>query len=212
MPMWVRALGILDSEFTGPCMEMIAQLSHDVEDVGLAAVQTLASAGRADLLSSFMRSLAASVRKAAVVEVGRHSQVGKSCECKISVWADALTCPISLPSCRALKARKHQTAVLVDLLADTDVTVRSAAVHALGELREDTDETCLVSLAALHSTERQARIRKAAVQALGKAEGTTQRVLTFFQNAPEPWMLLQTILHVLFRRRPRRAVSCRFLF
>lgn len=110
------------------------------EEPALAAVECLSSMGEAIRLGPFLGHSSANVLRVALVEVGRSPQ-----------------------------ARVKFAHLIQERLSHQDTSVRLAAVQASSEIGSSCSEAHFEALAALRTTDRQPKVRRAAVQALGKA-------------------------------------------
>ena len=153
----VRALGQVSTKVVSPHVPKVIALHQDAdEDVGLAAVSCLVAVGQAKALAPFAASAYPTVAKAAVMEIGR--------------------CPI---------ARASNASCLSKSLSHKDTAVRMAAAQACGELgTECTDEhfQALVGIAA----DRHVKVRRAAVQALGRVGSAgAKHLVQFFHDSDD---------------------------
>eukprot|EP00930_Biecheleria_cincta_P045271 TRINITY_DN31204_c0_g1_i1.p1 TRINITY_DN31204_c0_g1~~TRINITY_DN31204_c0_g1_i1.p1 ORF type:complete len:549 (-),score=126.10 TRINITY_DN31204_c0_g1_i1:66-1637(-) len=139
-------------------VERVAALAKEQEeDVAMAAVACLSSLGEATRLVAFLGSPRASVVRAALVEIGR--------------------CP---------EARGQHREQIAAALLHADAAVRLAACQASGELGADCSEEHLKRIAALQTSEKQVKVRRSAVQALGRAgEAGAAHLLVFLRDRDE---------------------------
>ncbi|CAE8620262.1 unnamed protein product [Polarella glacialis] len=153
-----EALGVLGREASSRYAEKLAALAGDGdEEVALAAVASLSALCEASRLAPFVDSGLPSVSRAALCEIGR--------------------CPA---------ARSKHADLIARGLLHKDATVRLAAVQASGELGPACSQEHLAQLAAMRTGEKQVRVRKAAVQALGRSsESGTLHLLSFFRDSDE---------------------------
>jgi len=149
------ALGAVGGHAASHFAEQVAKLARDTEeDVGLAAVECLVKMAQVKRLTPFLSSSMPTVRRNAIVEIGRSPQ-----------------------------ERLNNAALIEDRLQDKDTMVRLAAVNASGELGGSITADHLASLASFRSTEKQVKIRRAAVQALGKiGTAAVPQLLSYFQD------------------------------
>lgn len=132
----------------------LASMAKDVDqEVQLAAVKSLATLNQATYLDQFMLSGFPTVVRAAVMEMGR--------------------CPL---------ARQEHSSCLSTALSHEDASVRLAAAQACGELGVQCKEAHFRAL-TMRTSDPQVKVRRAAVQALGRAApaGGT-RIPAFFKD------------------------------
>lgn len=147
-----RALAALGREATLRFVDKIVALEKDQdEDVKLAAITCISTVGEASRLGPFLRSADSLVCRAALLEVGR--------------------CPA---------ARLQHAEILARQLFHQDALVRLAAVQASGELGSNCSDIHLQALSNLQVVESQVKVRRAAVQALGRCGEAGARYLTAF--------------------------------
>ena len=152
-----RALGQLAAKAVTPHVQKIVALHQDAdEEVGLAAVSCLVAIGQAKVLAPFTTCAFPAVAKAAVMEIGR---------CQVARAANA--------SCLS-KALSHK-----------DTAVRMAAAQACGELGADCMQEHFQALVATAS-DRHVKVRRAAVQALGRTGSAgADHLVQFFRDSDE---------------------------
>lgn len=135
-----RALGLMGRELVAPHAEKIEALAKDKgECAALAAAEALTAIGEIKRLEPFFASAHAKVRRIAVIDVGRSPEV------RIEFASHIAKC-----------------------VEDADLQVRSAAVHATGEIGDAASPEHIALLGAMRSKERHVKVRKATVQALGR--------------------------------------------
>mmetsp|Transcript_15625 Transcript_15625/g.33218 ORF Transcript_15625/g.33218 Transcript_15625/m.33218 type:complete len:497 (-) Transcript_15625:258-1748(-) len=153
-----RALGLIGRAGAGAQAAKVAELAKDSpEDTQVAAVQALAALGEAMRLGPFLQASKAPVIKIALVEVGRDEE-----------------------------ACKKHAQLIMDRLSHTDTSVRLAAAEASGKVADSCTEAHIQALGKLRATEKNPRVRKSAVLALGRV-GTAgvPALLNFFQDTDE---------------------------
>lgn len=127
------------------------------EEPALAAIECFSAFGEALRVGPFLKHASSNVSRVALVEVGRSPE-----------------------------ARKKFADVIMEQIGHQDTSVRLAAVQASGELGSGCSEAHLEALALLRTSDKQPKVRRAAVQALGKA-GTlgVPFLVNFFHDADE---------------------------
>jgi len=158
-----RALGAFGSGVAGQHGEAVARLARDLDEgVQLAAVECLVAVSEASRLGAFFGSAFVAVLRAALLECGRSPQ-----------------------------ARVEHAGLIADKLRHSDATVRLAAVQASGEVGAACSAAHVAALGALagggpRGREAVAKVRRAAVQALGRAgDAGVPCLLLFFGDVDE---------------------------
>merc|ERR1719353_842438 len=118
---------------------LVALAQDSAEAAGIAAVESLVLLGEVRNLAPFLTSPQAQVRRVAIVEIARS------------------------PDARVEHAR-----LIAENISHADPAVRLAAVQATGDIGSAASSDHIRLLGALRGNERTVRIRKGAVQALGR--------------------------------------------
>mmetsp|Transcript_113906 Transcript_113906/g.332844 ORF Transcript_113906/g.332844 Transcript_113906/m.332844 type:complete len:496 (+) Transcript_113906:95-1582(+) len=154
----LRALAALGKEGATAADRIEKVLGKDKdEEPCMAAVEALAAFGEATRLGPFLNHSSPNVCRVALVEAGRSAE-----------------------------ARKKFAHIIQDRVGHQDVSVRLAAVQASGEVGSDCTQAHLEALGALQTSDRQPKVRRAAVQALGKSgQAGVPYLMNYFHDADE---------------------------
>lgn len=138
----VRAIASLGKDAVNTVIDRIEKIlgKEQEEEPALAVLETFAALGEGARFGSFLNHPSPNVCRVALVETGRSPE-----------------------------ARVKFAHTIREQLGHQDTSVRLAAVQASGELGSGCSEAHLEALVALRTTDRQPKVRRAAVQAVGKA-------------------------------------------
>jgi len=154
-----RAIGALGREAALAIADrLVSVLSKDTDDEVLtAAVQCLAAVGEAVRLGPFLSCNSVAALRAALVEAGRSPE-----------------------------ARLKHAELIADRINHKDTGVRLAAVQASGEVGSACQPQHLQALADLRSWDKQPKVRRGAVQSLGRAGAVgIPYLVSFFRDDDE---------------------------
>jgi len=153
-----RAMGVLGRDAALKHADKIAALEKDpAEEPQLAAVECLTAIGEQARLAPFFNSSVPAVCRSAILDVGRSEG-----------------------------ARTLHAELIAEMLGHKDSHVRLAAVQASGELGPNCSEAHLAALGSFRTTEKQIKLRQAAIQSLGKAGNAgVLHLLSFFRDTDE---------------------------